>query len=124
VRPARIRIKSRTKRTEHTETALQPEIQHSAQQSDDTDKNLIVLFLSAIITLFSGIFSRASVVRTRSFLVKIPVTAAMIALYIISIPIKILYAVATSTGSTGFSGCFTVLCMVYLISCTAAGLMG
>lgn len=118
--PAHIRIKSRAKTAKPTETALQPDI----QQSDDTDKNIIVLLLSAIITLFSGIFSRISAVRTRSILAKIPVIVAMIVLYILSVPIKLLYAVATSTGSTGFSGGFTALCMVYLISCTAVGLMG
>lgn len=124
VRPEHIRIKSHVKAAKPTETALQPDIQQSDAIPDDTDKNIIVLLLSAIINLISGVFNRISAVRTRSILTKIPVTVTIIVLYILSLPIKFLHAVATSAGSTGFSGGFTVLCMVYLISCAAVGLMG
>lgn len=117
VRPEHIRIKSHVKRTAPTETAVQP-IQAAAQQPDaipeDTDKNIIALFLSAIINLISGVFSRISAVKTRPFLVKIPAAILLLILNFLLIPTKILYAVATSSG-----GSLVICCTAYMIACAA-----
>lgn len=114
VRPEHIRIKSHVKRTE---TAQQP-IQATAQQPDaipdDTDKNIIVLLLSAIINLISGVFNRISAVKVRSFLGKIPAAFLILILNFLLIPIKILYAVATSSGGT-----LAICCTAYMIACAA-----
>jgi hypothetical protein len=87
-------------------------MQQSDAIPDDTDKNIIVLLLTAIINLISGIFSRVSVVRTRSFLVKFPAAILILILNFMLIPIKILYAVATSSGGT-----LAICCTAYMIAC-------
>ena len=125
--PAHIRIKSHVKRTAPTETAVQP-IQADAQHnkpstantaklpttfSGNAGKNLLVLFLVNVITLFYVITSRISAACNHSVLTRLPAAILILVLNFLLIPIKILYAVATSSGGTA-----AIICTVYMICAT------
>lgn len=104
-----------------------PEIYENRTEQPDLQAdshNFIAIVLYAILHLIAYVLDEISGIFTDNCIIKFAVFLALSVLYILSMPIKLLYAVATSTGSTGFSGGFTVVCMVYLISCAAVGMMG
>lgn len=117
-RPAKITVNSHAKRTERTETATQAEIQASAQHTSQADsQNFVAIILSAIIGLFAGILDSISNIITDNAIIKFAVLLVSAVLCIVMIPIKLIYVVVSAFGD------FPAVCMIYMLVCTAAGLM-